>query len=462
MSSEEVLLDAEENEDVEEELDLVNPNKSGLSSLLQNLNENRKNEIVALLRSLNTQFEAESIFDSPLVYKCFFKLNNLTIRTSPSNDELRLFGKFKFEKLIAKMLAYYKGICLELDFSAIDANNNTASTNIEFNEDADLNKRRISIFSNMLFILNQLLFKLVDFTMEFLREPEAGLTSLLELATNEQIFQLLNENDLKLLSALVNSLKSLSMFHAYNEDIRRCWIDSKAAVRFIVVAHSLKTFKITRQIYMILAQISDEDTIQSLPEINQVIKSLCSDMNSFCNLFKTSPSINRIQIELMNKWLLIEDPSRPPVDNSDEVREYDITFLNGKSLIHVLNDLNKLAADPILKNRIWEAHYAKNSLKYIILNGNEIEKLYALKLFYNLCRIEQVVEFLYMDAVLKNSIVMLSKNKKIQIGEIRHVSRKINELTRKQELPMAQYLLAATYFVGILLGKLVFRVEDHF
>ena len=39
--------------------------------------------------------------------------------------------------------------------------------------------------------------------MEFLREPEAGLTSLLELATNEQIFQLLNENDKTIKSIIV-------------------------------------------------------------------------------------------------------------------------------------------------------------------------------------------------------------------------------------------------------------------
>ena len=95
-------------------------------------------------------------------------------------------------------------------------------------------------------------------------------------------------------------------------------------------------------------------------------------MNSFCNLFKTSSHIERIKIELMSKWLL-EDSYLKEWKNL-EIKEYDITFLNGKSLIHVLNDLSKLAVDPILKYKIWEAQYAKNSIKYLIINGNEIEK----------------------------------------------------------------------------------------
>lgn len=349
------------------------------------------------------------------------------------------------------MLAYFNRIALDMNFNADDIFTHTDNV---LHEDSNENQRRVYVFSTLLTILNQLLFKLVSFNTEFLSEPDLGLTSLLELVNNKKLFKILTESQLKITSAIVNSLKSLSIFYAHNEDIRNCWITAKMAPRFVTIAQNLKTFKIVRQVYLILAQISDEDTVQSLPEINQVIKSLCSDMNSFCNLFKTSSHIERIQIELMSKWLLDDDELAQSTNML--TKEYDITFLNGKSLIHVMNDLSKLAKDPILKHRIWEAQYAKNSIKYLIINGNEIEKLFALKLLQQLCRIEKVVDYLEQDIVFKNSIDMLSKNKKTQIEEIRDVSGKINQLVKKREFPIGKYMLGAVFIAGLFLEKFVF------
>ncbi len=152
----------------------------------------------------------------------------------------------------------------------------------------------------------------MQFNLNFLAEPADGLGYLFEMVKDEKIFNHLYDNDLKILSALINSLKSLSLFYAYNENVKQYWQNSKIASRFVDMAQNLKTFKITRQIYLILAQISDEDTIQSLPEINQVIKSLCSDMNSFCNYFKTSQFIDRIKIELWSKWLYMAEADEAP------------------------------------------------------------------------------------------------------------------------------------------------------
>lgn len=241
-----------------------------ISSLMQNLNSNRKYEIKTLISSLTVNNDdpfAAKIYDTKLYYEAFFKLYNLTIRTTPSNDELRLFAKFNFHKLVYKMLAYYSRICLDIDFKAEDILTNTENV---LQEETNENQRRVYIFSNLLIILNQLLFKLVSFNLEFLSEPDLALNSLFDLVNNEKIFNTLNDSNLKVLSGIINSLKSLSIFYAHNDKIKQCWISSKIAARFVVIAQSLKTFKIVRQVYLILAQISDEDTIQSLPEINQV------------------------------------------------------------------------------------------------------------------------------------------------------------------------------------------------
>lgn len=443
-------LDLEDEQFEEEQYKTI----TDISSLMSNLNSNRKYEITSIIKSLTPNTEdpfRERTYDTMVHYEAFFKLYNLTIRTTPSNDELRLFTKCKFSKLVYKMLSYYNKICLEIDFKAEDLLSNSENV---LHEEPSENQRRVYIFTNLMTILNQLLFKLVSFNLDFISEPDLGLTSLLDMVNNEKLFSILNDSNLKLLSAMINSLKSLSIFYEHNDTVKECWVSSKIAARFVVIAQNLKTFKIVRQVYLILAQISDEDTIQSLPEINQVIKSLCSDMNSFCNLFKTSSHIERIKIELMSKWLL--DDEKLKASESLDINEYDITFLNGKSLIHVLNDLCKLAVDPILKYRIWEAQYAKNSIKYLIINGNEIEKLFALKLFQQLCRIENVVEFLYQDGIFKNSIEMLSKNKKNQIEEIRIVSTQIHDLIKKKEFPITKYMVGAVLVAGFFLEKFVF------
>jgi hypothetical protein len=242
--------------DEDENYDTINP-RHGLSTLLKTLNKNRKNELSSLLKTLNektcgiaaiNQPECNQIYDSQLFYECFFKLKNLTIRTTPTNEELRLFSEANFQHLVTNMLIYYKSIFLELDFKADDAYSN------ELNEQASVNERRVSTFSHMLFILNQLLFKLVTFNLRFLNEKSA-LAALFEFVLDEKVFQHLYDGDLKLLSALINSLKSLSLFSNCNQKLKMSWLNSKIAARFVVIAQNIKTFKIMRQIYMILAQV---------------------------------------------------------------------------------------------------------------------------------------------------------------------------------------------------------------
>jgi hypothetical protein len=241
-----------------------------ISSLLSNLTSNRRHEIMTIIKSLlptNDDPFREKTYDTYAYYEAFFKLYNLTIRTTPSNEELRLFIKYKFHKLVYQMLEYYTKICLDIDFKAEDI---LSTSENKLYEETNENQRRVYIFSNMLTILNQLLFKLVSFNLEFLAEPDLGLNSLFELVNNEKLFQTLNDINLNLLSSIVNILKSLSIFYAHNDTIKQCWLQSKISDRFVVIAQNLKTFKIVRQVYLILAQISDEDTVQSLPEINQV------------------------------------------------------------------------------------------------------------------------------------------------------------------------------------------------
>lgn len=402
----------------------------------------RKHVLITHLTSLNA-LDACEAFDGKQMYQLIHKLYVL-VSSQLTNDELRLFHEQKCELMFIKLLKYFAQISNELHYKA--ENGDQINVDAYVDDSDDLNQRRVFIFSSLMQIINQLFFKLVIFNLEFIRQD--GLTGFFDLVRNKNFLQKLSENDLKTLSSIVNSMNLLSRYSDYSDEIKQIWIDSKITAVFMDVALHFKIFKIVRFVYLILANISDLDAVQSLPDINQVIKSLVSDMNSFCNYFKETPYISRIKIEKL--------------DYKKEIKEYEVSFLNGKSLIGILYSLNKLATDPILKYKIWEATYAKTSLKYIILNGNEIEKLYALRLLENLCPIDSVVEFCMFDNALHNMLVCLSKNRHCKVEELRLVSRRIIELTRKHDIHLEGFIIHFAVVFGYFMEKFVFIIDKGF
>jgi len=388
----------------------------------------------------------ETSFDSQLNYELFFKLYTL-ISDNPTNEDLRLFHEYKCEPMFAKILKYYALIASEMKYDLENGETVKLITGCEDQaEGADLNQRRVFIFSYLLQIINQLTFKLVNFNLEFIKND--GLSGFFDLARNKKFLQMLSEKDLKSLASIFNSTNLLSRYFDHSDEIKQIWLDSKISAVYMDIALHFKIFKIVRFVYLILANISDLDAVQSLPDINQVIRSLVSDMNSFVNYFKETPYITRIKIEKL--------------DYKGEIKEYEVSFLNGKSLIGILFSLNKMATDPILKYRIWEANYAKTSLKYIIINGNDFEKLYALRVLENLCPIDSVVEFCLFDTALHNMLICLSKNKQIKVEEVRLVSKRIIDLTRKHDIHFEGYFLNAAYVVGYLMERFVFIIDRGF
>ncbi len=312
---------------------------------------NRKRVLITHLTSFN---EITEPYDSYHVYELVFKLYVL-ISDNPTNDDLRLFIDYKSEIMFVKLLKYFTQINNEFKYEHSDTNVNINNNNYnpsvdDLDQAADLNKRRLFIFSSLMQIINQLLFKLVKFNLAFIQND--GLNVFFDLVRNKKFLQKLSEFDLKTLSSIVNSLNLLSRYFDYSDEFKQIWIDSKIAAVLMDIALHFKIFKIIRFVYLILANISDLDAVHSLPDINQVIRSLVSDMNSFVNYFKETPYITRIKIEKF--------------DFHKQINEYEVSFLNGKSLIGILYSLNKFATDPIIKYKIWEAIYAKTSLKYII------------------------------------------------------------------------------------------------
>ena len=405
---------------------------------------NRKHVLITHLTSFN---EITEPYDSYQVYELVFKLYVL-ISDNPTNDDLRLFIDYKSEIMFVKLLKYFTQINNEFKYEHSDTNANINNNNYnpsvdDLDQTADLNKRRLFIFSSLMQIINQLLFKLVKFNLAFIQND--GLNVFFDLVRNKKFLQKLSEFDLKTLSSIVNSLNLLSRYFDYSDEFKQIWIDSKITAVLMDIALHFKIFKIIRFVYLILANISDLDAVHSLPDINQVIRSLVSDMNSFVNYFKETPYITRIKIEKF--------------DFHKQINEYEVSFLNGKSLIGILYSLNKFATDPIIKYKIWEAIYAKTSLKYIILNGNEIEKLYALRLLENLCPIDECVEFCMFDTALHNCLICLSKNRNTKIEECRLVSRRIIELTSKRDIQLEGFFLKFALFSGYLLKKFVFLIN---
>lgn len=382
-------------------------------------------------------------FDTTADYELFFKLYVL-ISDNPAIEDLRLFHEFKCEAMFSRVLKYYAQIANEFSYDTENGEPCKLITMVEdLIETAGLNQRRVFIFSYLIQIINQLAFKLVNFNIDFIKND--GLTGFFDLMRNKNFLQVLSEKDLKTLSSIFNNLNLFSRYFDHSEEFRQIWLESKIAPVFMDIALHFKIFKVVRFVYLILANISDLDAVQSLPDINQVIRSLVSDMNSFVNYFKETPYITRIKIEKL--------------DYKGEINEYEVSFLNGKSLIGILFSLNKMAKDPILKYRIWEANYAKTSLKYIIINGNDIERLYALRVLENLFPIDSVVEVCLFDTALHNMLICLSKNRQTKVEEVKLVSRRIIDLTRKHDIHIEGFFMNAALVVTYLMEKFVFIID---
>lgn len=398
-----------------------------------------------VLKSYLTQIDTTKStgFDTLTDYELFFKLYVLT-SDNPTIEDLRLFHEYKCEAMFSRILKYYAQIASEITYETEDGEPCKLITMVEdLNESCGLNQRRVFIFSYLIQIINQLAFKLVKFNIEFIQND--GLTGLFDLVRNKKFLQVLSEKDLKTLSSIFNNLNLFSRYFDHSEEFKQIWSEPKIVPVFMDIALHFKIFKIVRFVYLILANISDLDAVQSLPDINQVIRSLVSDVNSFVNYFKETPFITRIVIEKL--------------DYKGEIKEYEVSFLNGKSLIGILYSLNKMAKDPILKYRIWESNYAKTSLKYIIVNGNDVERLYALKVLENLFPIESVMEFCLFDTALHNMLICLSKNKQTKVEEVKIVSRRIIDLTRKHDIHVEGFILNAALIVAYLMEKFVFIID---
>jgi hypothetical protein len=110
---------------------------------------------------------------------------------------------------------------------------------------------------------------------------------------------------------------------------------------------------------------------------------LLNSLNLFAHVFENGKLLQRVEIEFL--------------DERENILTIRVAYLNGKTLTGILQLLNRLAHSSATRKRIYQE---KRNLKTIILMGNFIERIFALKLLKTLTKDESIQEELAEDEVL--------------------------------------------------------------
>lgn len=143
--------------------------------------------------------------------------------------------------------------------------------------------------------------------------------------------------------------------------------------------------------YMAIANIMRDKEIESMSQTKQVIKDLI-------DLIKTGASdINSKQT------------SRQKVDIYGSIQNICVIVTNGSSyhLVELIEALYRIAVNDSIKAEIYEN--IKDSILKISLNGNNVEREYAIKLLWQLCFDEIIVQKVIDNSEMLSLIEKLNK-----------------------------------------------------
>jgi hypothetical protein len=140
---------------------------------------------------------------------------------------------------------------------------------------------------------------------------------------------------------------------------------------------------IDRSYSCILNLTSQEPAIMSLKYLDLFMNRLLNSLNLFAHVFENGKLLQRVEIEFL--------------DERENILTIRVAYLNGKTLTGILQLLNRLAHSSATRKRIYQE---KRNLKTIILMGNFIERIFALKLLKTLTKDESIQEELAEDEVL--------------------------------------------------------------
>lgn len=277
-------------------------------------------------------------------------------------DSFREFKKHDCKILFTKMLAYLFSIREELDFQQA-----VVSYDLP-NEHADLNEKRISVLSYVLHIINSLIQKSIEINMYF--SKKSLVKALLDYLTDERFTRRMPT------SLLYMIILNIYLMSKMADETKKDWKDLNTMECLINFLKYLKndgdkqgdTNEIIERVFFTMSIIVDDEQIENLTEINSVVNRLLEELAKLADYMEKGKKIDKIRIECLN--------------DDGKVEKHEVYCLNKVSSIDLLDLLKRYSVNEKTKYIIY---HKIDLIKTIIYKGNDIEKLYALRLLAQLC-----------------------------------------------------------------------------
>ena len=368
-----------------------------------NLKSESKELLKRTLKLLHNKKDSSSLVDSHECYKALSFVNFYLYcpEVDIIHDEiLKILLEMNSLPMFKHLLIYLSAFYDQLNFDLVKPEPRLNY----FYKATNINERRIYMMRHVISIFNQILPCSSDLRVKF-SELDA-LRSLVDILRDDKFSKSLNTWSPSTFKGVVFNLN---------------WI-SKSCEGFKLVWHRLESINVlltaakTNQdllmyFYMIISNIAFDKEIENIPDIHficdRIAMVICDCIRQpggkLKQTFRDETTQNDLDFEIIT-WR-------------------DLTNNSQISVTALLLCLYRLAVNHRIKWEIYQRPYFKDSLKTLIINGNEVEKHYALELIAQLCFDDKVKQELNKDKELFEFVQRISLKEKFIFSQLRESSK---------------------------------------
>jgi hypothetical protein len=357
----------------------------------------------------------------------FDHLNSLPSSSSPSSkdsDDRKLLKKLKTIVLNFLYIKSFASTQADIDVNfvriVIDILSNLYAYYVKIFEkevtleNTELNKSLLEIVEfivpETITCLNSKAFSSIKFCNKFIENN--GLKILFDFISCPVLVQnyvayascVENPKFISIDNVLRRSMGSLVCLARAYSNYKNNWKNTNAVTIFL---NYLKTTKhiLDNRIYACMASafVADDDDIERLPTLREVIPDLARLVGLGAKSIKENKNLFRNQFEL--------DDSDNEVAEICCVRDGDDGDTQW-SLVNLLKALYHLGVHDKLKQEIYYKNHMRKHLKSIVYAGNDIEKVYALNLVWQLCFDAKISKDIRDDRIFFEFLESLSNQKR--------------------------------------------------
>lgn len=241
------------------------------------------------------------------------------------------------------------------------------------------NDRRISLIAFILQLVNYFVKKSIKFNVDF--ASQNGLKAHLAFIKDDAMLAKITNVELRMIHykmkiyhnfvfLLITNIGALSRCYERN---RQLWWNEDAME---VLLKIVKINPLTElSVYLAVCNIASDNQIETLPEIDKVVCTLCEILIGCAQDFRADQDrLNRKKNQIMDGDQFIDS----------EVHCFKCEDNTTVAVTSILNALYKLAVNGKAKTAIYFDHGIKDHLSVFLTKGNEIEQRFTLKLLSHL------------------------------------------------------------------------------